>query len=110
MRYVRRHAKLDEKIKRHAIITSYLMIIQSHRNIDGRYTTPYLKTFFTDLGANIINMQSGPCMDFEINVGSSPIMNENTIDLIDSPFASFQALECIEYYGAKQGLTACKDW
>jgi len=56
-------------------------------HLSRRYTTPYLKTFFTDLGANIINMQSGPCMDFEIN-----------------------ALECIEYYGAKQGLTACKDW
>ena len=25
-------------------------------------------------------------------------------------FKYFQALECIEYYGAKQGLTACKDW
>ena len=21
-----------------------------------------------------------------------------------------KALECIEYYGAKQGITACKDW
>merc|ERR1712211_187161 len=36
-------------------------------HLSRRYTTPYLKTFFTDLGANIINMQSGPCMDFEIN-------------------------------------------
>ena len=67
-------------------VTSYLTIIQSDRNIAGRYTTPYLKTFFTDLGANIINMQSGPCMDFEINVGPSPIMNEIIIDLIKSPF------------------------
>ena len=50
-------------------------------------------------------------MDFEINVGSPPItMNENAVELIESPFALFQALECIEYYGAKQGLTACKDW
>jgi len=56
-------------------------------HLSRRYTTPYLKTFFTDMGANVINMQSGPCMDFELN-----------------------ALECIEYYGAKQGLTACKDW
>ena len=21
-----------------------------------------------------------------------------------------KAIECIEYYGAKQGITACKDW
>ena len=21
-----------------------------------------------------------------------------------------RAIECIEYYGAKQGITACKDW
>ena len=21
-----------------------------------------------------------------------------------------KAMECIEYYGAKQGITACKDW
>ena len=49
-------------------------------------------------------------MDFEINVGSLPTKNEIIIDLIESPFALFQALECIEYYGAKQGLTACKDW
>ena len=66
------------------------MIIQSHRNIDGRYTTPYLKTFFTDLGANIINMQSGPCMDFEINVGSSPTVNEIIIDLIESHLNVFR--------------------
>merc|ERR1712108_5841 len=56
-------------------------------HLSRRYTSPYMKTFFTDMGANVINMQSGPCMDFELN-----------------------ALECIEYYGAKQGLTACKDW
>ena len=32
-------------------------------------------------------MQGGICGDFEM-----------------------KALECIEYYGAKQGITACKDW
>ena len=50
-------------------------------------------------------------MDFEINVGSSPTKNEIIIDLTESHLNTyFQALECIEYYGAKQGLTACKDW
>ena len=34
-----------------------------------------------------IGDQGGMCADFEI-----------------------RAIECIEYFGAKQGITACKDW
>ena len=34
-----------------------------------------------------MNYQGGLCADFEL-----------------------KAMECIEYYGQKQGLTACKDW
>eukprot|EP00091_Calanus_sinicus_P014184 TRINITY_DN3159_c0_g1_i1.p2 TRINITY_DN3159_c0_g1~~TRINITY_DN3159_c0_g1_i1.p2 ORF type:complete len:190 (-),score=43.36 TRINITY_DN3159_c0_g1_i1:91-660(-) len=52
-----------------------------------RYWTPYLKNFFTDMTANFISTQGQRCGDFEL-----------------------RAMECIEYYGAKQGLTACKDW
>jgi len=56
-------------------------------HLSTRYYSPIIKTIFTDMGANIINMQSSTCADFELS-----------------------ALECIEYYGAKQGLVACKDW
>jgi len=52
-----------------------------------RIWQPFIKTFFTDMGANIMSPQGGLCGDFEL-----------------------RAMECIEYYGAKQGLTACKDW
>jgi len=52
-----------------------------------RYHSPHYRNFLTDMGANILNLQGGRCQDFEL-----------------------QAMECIEYYGAKQGLTACKDW
>eukprot|EP00090_Calanus_glacialis_P023376 TRINITY_DN3605_c0_g1_i1.p1 TRINITY_DN3605_c0_g1~~TRINITY_DN3605_c0_g1_i1.p1 ORF type:complete len:197 (-),score=42.23 TRINITY_DN3605_c0_g1_i1:103-693(-) len=52
-----------------------------------RYWTPFLKTFFTDMGANVMSAQGQRCGDFEI-----------------------RAMECIEYYGSKQGMTACKDW
>ena len=38
-------------------------------------------------GVKTVKMQGGICGDFEM-----------------------KALECIEYYGAKQGITACKDW
>eukprot|EP00088_Acartia_fossae_P025945 TRINITY_DN26720_c0_g1_i1.p1 TRINITY_DN26720_c0_g1~~TRINITY_DN26720_c0_g1_i1.p1 ORF type:complete len:200 (-),score=40.94 TRINITY_DN26720_c0_g1_i1:105-704(-) len=48
---------------------------------------PHYKSFFTDMGAYVASSQAGVCAKFEI-----------------------QALECIEYYGAKQGITACKDW
>jgi len=56
-------------------------------HLSRRFFTPTIKTFATDMGANILNFQQGRCQDFELN-----------------------ALECIEYYGSKQGLTACKDW
>lgn len=48
---------------------------------------PFYKNFFTDMGAYVTSAQAGICADFEI-----------------------RAIECIEYYGAKQGITACKDW
>ena len=48
---------------------------------------PYLRNVVTDTGAHIFSPQGNACMDFEM-----------------------RAMECIEYYGAKQGLTACKDW
>ena len=37
--------------------------------------------------AYVFVSQGGVCADFEL-----------------------KALECVEYYGAKQGITACKDW
>ena len=63
-----------------------------------------MKTFMSDMFANVISSQvkllfcfsyciyelylkSGACGDFEL-----------------------KALECIEYYGAKQAITACRDW
>ena len=69
-----------------------------------KYWQPVYKSFFTDLGAHVMSSQvqkifslislyitfpwqGGICADFEL-----------------------KALECIEYYGAKQGITACKDW
>jgi len=52
-----------------------------------RGVQPLYKSFFTDMGANLLSNQGGICQDFEL-----------------------RALECIEYYGAKQGMTACKDW
>eukprot|EP00092_Neocalanus_flemingeri_P022821 GFUD01024745.1.p1 GENE.GFUD01024745.1~~GFUD01024745.1.p1 ORF type:complete len:198 (+),score=38.92 GFUD01024745.1:79-672(+) len=52
-----------------------------------RVWQPFLKNFFTDMGANISSSQGQMCGDFEL-----------------------RAMECIEYYGSKQGITACKDW
>merc|ERR1712066_521739 len=52
-----------------------------------KYWQPFYKSIFTDLGAHVMSSQGGRCADFEL-----------------------KALECIEYYGAKQGITACKDW
>ena len=69
-----------------------------------KYWQPVYKSIFTDLGAHVMSsqvrsqfptlnllyslcIQAGMCADFEL-----------------------KALECIEYYGAKQGITACKDW
>jgi len=52
-----------------------------------RYYSPMMKTFMSDMFANVISSQSGACGDFEL-----------------------KALECIEYYGAKQAITACRDW
>lgn len=57
------------------------------QKISKQYHSPHYRNFLTDLGANVTNIQGGKCQDFELN-----------------------AMECIEYYGAKQGLTACKDW
>lgn len=48
---------------------------------------PAFKCILTDMGAQVVSGQGGVCADFELN-----------------------AMECIEYYGAKQGITACKDW
>eukprot|EP00088_Acartia_fossae_P061987 TRINITY_DN7461_c0_g1_i1.p1 TRINITY_DN7461_c0_g1~~TRINITY_DN7461_c0_g1_i1.p1 ORF type:complete len:198 (+),score=57.48 TRINITY_DN7461_c0_g1_i1:36-629(+) len=45
------------------------------------------KSIFTDMGGMLMNSSGQECENFEL-----------------------QALECLEYYGAKQGLTACKDW
>ena len=44
-----------------------------------------MKNWFTDLGAHVASNQGGICQDFEM-----------------------RAMECIEYFGAKQGITACK--
>jgi len=52
-----------------------------------RYYSPMMKTFMSDMFANVVSSQSGVCGDFEL-----------------------KALECIEYYGAKQAITACRDW
>jgi len=48
---------------------------------------PALKNIFTEMGAYVMSSQGGICADFEL-----------------------KAVLCIEYYGAKQGMTACKDW
>jgi len=61
------------------------MTIAHH--LSKRFHSPAMHTYFTDMGANMFDGQGGRCMDFEM-----------------------QALECIEYYGSKQGITACKDW
>jgi len=52
-----------------------------------RHWQPFYKNFLTDMGAYVMSAQAGICADFEL-----------------------KAMECIEYYGAKQGITACKDW
>lgn len=52
-----------------------------------RTWTPFMKNWFTDVGAHVASNQGGICQDFEL-----------------------RAMECIEYFGAKQGITACKDW
>merc|ERR1719348_1498764 len=52
-----------------------------------RVWQPMFKCILTDMGAQVASGQGGVCADFELN-----------------------AMECIEYYGAKQGITACKDW
>jgi len=52
-----------------------------------RVHSPAIKTFATDMFAHVVSAQSGICGDFEL-----------------------KALECIEYYGSKQAITACKDW
>jgi len=61
------------------------MTIAHH--LSQRFHSPQMHTYITDMGANVMDGQGGKCMDFEMN-----------------------ALECIEYYGSKQGITACKDW
>jgi len=51
------------------------------------YTTPYITTFFTDIGGGLCFNGAGlPCEKFEL-----------------------QAMECMEFYGTKQGSYACKD-
>lgn len=57
------------------------------QHLSRRFHSASLNNFLTDLGSNLHNAQMSTCMDFEM-----------------------QAMECIEYYGAKQGLVACKDW
>jgi len=56
-------------------------------DLQMRYVNPGMKNFITDMSAAALNCQGKPCEDFEMN-----------------------AMECIEYYGMKQGLEACKDW
>jgi len=51
------------------------------------FITPYLKNYFTDVGALINNGAGHKCEKFEV-----------------------QAMECMEYYGVGQGVDACKDW
>merc|ERR1711874_802301 len=53
----------------------------------GRSFQPYKKCWFTDVTAPLNTHQGNMCQDFEL-----------------------RAMECIEYYGAHQGMTACKDW
>merc|ERR1712105_527999 len=45
------------------------------------------KNFLTDMTSSLLTGQGQQCQDFEVN-----------------------AMECIEYYGAHQGMEACKDW
>jgi len=55
--------------------------------LSTQYISPLVKNVFTDMGCNLQNRQGSVCEDFETN-----------------------AMECLEYYGTKQGLVACKDW
>lgn len=57
------------------------------QHLQRRFHHPYIKSFLSEVGVNIMSFQHSMCADFEIN-----------------------AMECIEYYGAKQGIVACKDW
>lgn len=56
-------------------------------DLQTRFVSPVFKNFFTDMSAISNNAQGKACEDFELN-----------------------AMECIEYYGVKQGIDACKDW
>jgi len=51
-----------------------------------QFLSPWIKTAFTDMGATMNNSAGMTCEKFELN-----------------------ALECMEYYGINQGLTACRD-
>lgn len=48
---------------------------------------PKFKTYFTNIGGQMKNTAGRHCENFEL-----------------------QAMECLEYYGLKQGIDACKDW
>jgi hypothetical protein len=56
-------------------------------NYNFRYVTPVINMPFTDLFACVSTVTNTPCQKLEI-----------------------EAMECIEYYGAKRGLDICKDY
>jgi len=57
------------------------------RHLYWRSVQPMFKNFLTDMTSSLMTGQGQQCQDFEVN-----------------------AMECIEYYGAHQGMEACKDW
>jgi len=54
--------------------------------LHSQFISPWIKTVFTDMSGSANNTAGLHCEKFELN-----------------------ALECMEYYGINQGLTACKD-
>jgi len=51
------------------------------------FPMPHIYTLWTDLAGSIHNSAGSACEAFELNT-----------------------VECMEYYGVKQGVEACKDW
>jgi len=51
------------------------------------FPMPHIYTFWTDMTGTIHNSAGSACEAFELNT-----------------------VECMEYYGMKQGVEACKDW